>query len=266
MAQQSGAYVCEIHGPLPIACGRKCPHCGPPWLRHVRWDPKAAPAAEPLRPAPVLDTVPRTALDPAHMAIALAALNEASRLAHARALGCGDGPGNTPTLESALREAGLERMPESTPAVPPLSPVRRSRDSLTGRYLPEERAPSGPLNADERMSQDEVYAGVRKIWHQLPHGSRKGFARLLRLPVGTVRGIAKGRARLKARVLRMAVPGRSPIAEGGLPEATRRSCSRVLSQIERGELEAVKTAQVWPNGTPRYVFKRPPVGDAGQKT
>lgn len=45
------------------------------------------------------------------------------------------------------------------------------------------------LDPDERMSQEEVYAGVRKAWHQLPYGSRKEFARVLDLPVTTVRGI-----------------------------------------------------------------------------
>jgi len=116
--------------------------------------------------------------------------------------------------------------------------------------------------------QEEVYANVRKVWHQLPHGSRKGFARLLSLPVATVRGIAKGRAGLKTRVLRTQVPDRAPILLGGLPEAVRRRCSRVLSQLERQELRPVKTAQRWPNGTPKYVWRRYPArsnreGDAG---
>jgi hypothetical protein len=124
------------------------------------------------------------------------------------------------------------------------------------------------------MSQEKVYAGIRKVWHRLPRGSKKGFARLLRLPVATVRGIAKGRAHLTARVLRMAIPGRSPIVPAGLPEAVRRRCSRILNQIERGELEAEKTQQVWPNGCPRYTWKRHPLrkvardeeGDAGLDT
>jgi hypothetical protein len=41
-----------------------------------------------------------------------------------------------------------------------------------------------------------------------------------------------------------------------VPETTRRRCSRILNQIERGELKPVKTTQVWPNGTPRYHWKR----------
>jgi hypothetical protein len=270
-ALESGAHVCAIHGPLKTAHGRKCPCCGPPWFRHVRWDPTATPPAEPLRPVPVLDSPPRTAPDPAQMALALAGLNEYLRLAHAHALGCRDGPGTTPTLETALEEAGQERLPQpNAPAATPQRLTGRRRDKR-GRYLAEPHEPTVALHPDERMTQEAVYAGIRALWHQLPHGSRKGLARVLGLPTATVRGIAKGRAGLKPRVLRTEVPGRSPITEAGLPEATRRRCSLVLNQIERGELKAVKTTQRWPNGTLRYVWKRHPPrpnasegeGDAG---
>jgi hypothetical protein len=331
--QSGGSYACGTHGPLPTACGRKCPLCGPSGF--VRWNPTATPTAELLRPPPL--TAPKlpaglaTTPTPEQMARSLARLNEDERLAHARALGCRDGPGNTPTLEAArgasgdpqaeapaepprdvglaaireaaarretahlaaqalalgrpawaaprtleerLRAAGLEAIPESDP-VPAAGPVGgRSRDPSTGRYLPEP-CPHAP-DPDERMSQEEVYASMRKVWHQLPHGSRKGFARLLRLPVATVRGIAKGRARLKVRILRTAIHGRDSIVPGGLPEAARCRCSRILNQIERGELEPEKTEQHWRNGCPRFHWRRRPpdrrhwlaslraeVGDAG---
>jgi hypothetical protein len=249
-AQRSGAHVCSIHGPLPIKCGRKCPECGPPWVRHVRWDPMATPPAEPLRPAAVLDPPPRTALDPAQMVLALAALHESDRLAHARALGCRDGPLTTPT--PATREADLERLPEpNAPATPPQRLTERQRDAH-GRYVAE------PAGADRARvpSQAETYARIRRDWYGLPNGAKKPYARELGLPVATVRGIVRGRAGLKPRVLRAEVPGRSPIVEGGLPEAVIRRLARVHAEMDRKERVLVKLAGHWPNGCERFAWRR----------
>jgi hypothetical protein len=267
--QQSGAFTCELHGPLPTAHGRKCPHCGPPWFRYVRWDPTATPPVEPLRPAPALDSPTHTALDPAQLAIALAALNEDARVRHARALGCGDGPGSTPTLDTAVREAGVERLPEpNAPPTPPQRLTGRSRDAL-GRYVAE------PPGADRARvpSQAETYARVRQDWSHLPRGAKKPYARELGLPVATVRGIAKGRAGLKPRVLRTEFPGRSPVVEGGLPEAVIRRLVRVHAEMDRKERVLVKLAGRWPNGCERFVWRRRPpgggpqaMGDAGVTT
>jgi len=170
------------------------------------------------------------------------------------------------TLEDALREEGLERVPESNaPATPPQRLAERQRDAR-GRYVAE------PLAADRARvpSQAETYARIRRDWYHLPNGAKKPYARELGLPIGTVRGIARGRRTgLKPRVLRTAVPGRSAIVEGGLPEAVIRRLARVHAEIDRGERVLVKTTQRWPNGCPRFVWRRCPpqaVGDAGVKT
>jgi hypothetical protein len=136
-AHQTGAHVCKIHGPLKTAHGRKCPHCGPPWIRYVRWDPAATPQSRRATGTPALDSPPRIALDPAQMAIALAALNESDRLAHARALGCRDGQENTPAV--------TEEYPHRRVAWPAASIEDRGLRTELRRFLSEHRGAHGAI-------------------------------------------------------------------------------------------------------------------------
>jgi hypothetical protein len=189
-------------------------------------------------------------------------------------MGCrgGEFSGDALTLQAAIAAAGhdptdvLEFLPGPT-----RKPGERLRDEA-GRFLPEP-FPTGDTPSP-LLTQADVYARIRRDWYRLPNGAKKPYARELRLPVATVRGIAKGRAGLKARILCHEVPGRSLIIEGGLPQAVRRRLSRVFAEMDRGEWVLMDTGQCWPNGTPRYVYRRMPPrrprvsreGDAGAET
>jgi hypothetical protein len=262
-----GAYVCSLHGPLPSGCGRKCPQCGPPWIRYVRRDPTATLPAEPLRPAPVLDSRPRTGLDSAQMARALAALNEADRRAYARYLGCGVGVGTERSADIrpedypgcwvclTCNEPATDRChdkrhavvrhpcPSANDPVGPLPEARRpffgrQRDAR-GRYTCEARE---PVPEDERMSGEPLRAALRARWFHLPKGSRKPFARHVRVPFNTMHRYAKGCIEL--------------------PAACQRRISKALRMIERGELRltelypGIPQRQLWAANRSSHAWRR----------
>lgn len=127
----------------------------------------------------------------------------------------------TPTSE---RRA--ESIPSSLPSVSVASPEVRvdvrgvSRDAR-GRILSSSPQIPGP---DERMPEQEVRDRLRALYGQSPRGSLGPLARLFGYrsnPRQSLRTVAKG--------------------TGVLPEAMRRRISRVLLQIERGEVVCRET-------------------------
>jgi hypothetical protein len=177
-------------------------------------------------------------------------------------------------METTIAAAGFDESDTVEFVSEPMRmPGERLRDEA-GRYLPEPPSGDDPPEPEDLLTQVEIYDRVRRDWYQLPNGAKKPYARELRLPVATVRGIAKGRCGLKARMLCHDVPGRSLIIEGGLPLAVRRRLSGVFAEMDRGERVLENTGQHWPNGTRRYVYRRMPPrrprvsrdGDAGAGT
>jgi hypothetical protein len=156
---------------------------------------------------------------------------ERERLERARQLGCRWEPGNdVPSFEEAMDlpvEFDLEGAYRER-----LAKERARRDSLS-LFLPGSRHPR-VLHPDERLTEAQCRAGVRKLWHSAPKDTKSQLARLCgysgRWALHTLRGIVKGRA--------------------ALPDACRRRISRVLSTIERGHLELAKTLQSQADGKP----------------
>lgn len=161
--------------------------------------------------------------------------HEAERQRLAYRQGCRSAPGNTPTIERLLRkelDVGPDEVQielDSNWQWPNLIERRRNRK---GRFLPEAHDPPHP---DELKTEVEVMAGLRKLWFQAPDGSRSALARAFGF---------KTRQQLAALVKGLAF----------LPHAVCRRCSRVLAQMERGEL-TLEQSGLHPNGTRKFSWK-----------
>ena len=152
-------------------------------------------------------------------------------------------PHRRPWYEDDLEPPLVERRSPERSArdkVPTGNVLTRRRDRR-GRFLVDEIQPSPP-RPDEQMTETQVRTNLWRLFSHLPTGSKAPLSRLCgyRGPwaLQTFRGVAKGRAML--------------------PETGRRRISRVLRQIERGELVLVKTAQLSHAGRPVYVWERRP--------
>jgi hypothetical protein len=80
----------------------------------------------------------------------------------------------------------------------PSRPSGRQRDA-NGRFVHE---PRESIPEDERMPAEQVLAALRPLWFHGDRGSRKPFARHVRLPFNTLHRFAKGRITLPAACLR----------------------------------------------------------------
>lgn len=105
-----------------------------------------------------------------------------------------------------------------------------------GRLLPG--PPRAEAAEDERLTADEVRERMRALIAQSPRGSLGGLAR------------ACGYRSSPRASLRTAVSGR-----GRLLETSRRRISRVLQQIERGELVCVEVVGKRRGAYPVYVWE-----------
>lgn len=145
-----------------------------------------------------------------------------------------------PTSSNVLTSASnvVERAPptaevKSSPEEPRVREVQQ-RDAR-GRIL---RSSPVVETADEKLSEAQVRERLKRLYAQSPHGSLAGL--------GRVCGYRSAYAR---QTLRQVAKG-----TGKLMEANRRRISRVLNQIERGELVCTDTGKRR-SGYPVYIWE-----------
>ena len=155
-----------------------------------------------------------------------------------RFLRCVEVPLTAEELQAArrARPAAVIRAADGTP-IPVGLPVRDRR----GRFLRElgRQGEAEPVHANERMTEAEVRVGLNRLLSHLPRGSKKPLARLCgytgKWALHSLRGVAKGRAKL--------------------PDRCRRRISAALNRIQRGDLVLIALPGVRGNGVATHEWR-----------